>query len=402
MTASDLAPSAQHKGRARVLLVGYNGKNNTGSEARLLSIVDDVTAVFGPEVQITVPTLNPTNLRRYLKESSRIRIVRIPTIYHLALRHLARGSDFVLLTEGSCYMDTWGSPLLRAFLWTTKSAVSVGVPVIAYAVDAGRLKDANRRRVQCDASQTDLIITRTKAAADRLATVGVTAPIKVTEDTAFTFRPDPADAELLKQEWPEASNVVGMAVVNFLLWPVVVRPWAPRSRCYQWPYYFSDSKERRQGAEDLARNWAKVADRLAEKHGRPVALFAMEGVDEPLARKVHGLMKNREQARIFTSSRYNASQMASVLRSLDLLITSRYHACVLSLEAHVPQVAVGHDVRLEEIYHDLGISDCFFWKGTPGLRVADLSLLPRSQGLPAMLIASALALRVARGRSRHR
>jgi len=52
----------------KVLLVGYNGANNTGSEARLLSIIEDVRSVFGPSAIITVPTLNEANLRRRVVE----------------------------------------------------------------------------------------------------------------------------------------------------------------------------------------------------------------------------------------------------------------------------------------------------------------------------------------------
>ena len=40
----------------KVLLVGYNGANNTGSEARLLSIIEDIQSILGPQVEITVPT----------------------------------------------------------------------------------------------------------------------------------------------------------------------------------------------------------------------------------------------------------------------------------------------------------------------------------------------------------
>ncbi|MDH5684688.1 MAG: polysaccharide pyruvyl transferase family protein, partial [candidate division WOR-3 bacterium] len=64
--------------------------------------------------------------------------------------------------------------------------------------------------------------------------------------------------------------------------------------------------------------------------------------------------------RTFSSREYNASQMTVLLRSLELLITSRYHACVLSLAAQIPQVAVGHDLRLKTIYSDLGLKDNFF------------------------------------------
>jgi Uncharacterized conserved protein len=81
----------------------------------------------------------------------------------------------------------------------------------------------------------------------------------------------------------------------------------------------------------------------------------MEEVDEPLARNILEKMENSEDARIFSSSEYNASQMTHILRSLSLLVTSRYHAGVLSLKAAVPQIAVGHDTRLKGFYQELGI-----------------------------------------------
>jgi polysaccharide pyruvyl transferase WcaK-like protein len=51
--------------------------------------------------------------------------------------------------------------------------------------------------------------------------------------------------------------------------------------------------------------------------------------------------------------------MTVLLRSLEFLVTSRYHGCVLSLAAQVPQVALGHDLRLKTIYDELGFSDQF-------------------------------------------
>ena len=49
-----------------------------------------------------------------------------------------------------------------------------------------------------------------------------------------------------------------------------------------------------------------------------------------------------------------------VVRGLDLLVASRYHASVLSLAGHVPQVAVGHDQRLRTLYAELGLLDGYF------------------------------------------
>jgi polysaccharide pyruvyl transferase WcaK-like protein len=97
-------------------------------------------------------------------------------------------------------------------------------------------------------------------------------------------------------------------------------------------------------------------------------------------------MRHAKEIRIFSSREYNASQMTAILRSLDLLITSRYHAGVLSLDAAVPQIAIGHDQRLCSLYRDLEIYDEYFLDyNAPGLfqlleeRVDNLLQNPVSQ-----------------------
>jgi polysaccharide pyruvyl transferase WcaK-like protein len=245
----------------------------------------------------------------------------------------------------------------------------LGKPCLAYAVDAGKLSGSNQRLVRREASKTDLIVTRSQAAADRLRAYGVRAPLEVTADNAFNFHPDPADDGWLKKTWSESkSGVVGMAVVDSYLWPVVMRLWGRREDCYKWPYYFSRSPGRRRNTESLADGYANLADSIVANNGKSVALICMEQLDEPIARLIHARMKHAGRARIFSAREHNASRMTALLRSLDLLITSRYHACVLSMAAQVPQIAVGLDLRLKTIYDDLGLKDEFFVEsGCPGM-----------------------------------
>jgi len=344
----------------KVLLFGYNGANNTGAEARLLTIIQDVRAVLGPDTHITIPTLNEDNLRRYVQEGPNLSIAPVPSIFVLTLHRLVEEHDLIVLVEGSCYMDTWTSALLWAFLWATHCAHALGKPCLAYAVDAGELSPFNQRQVRREASKTDLIITRTRAAAERLRRWGVSAPMEVTADTAFTFHPRPEDVDWPARTWPKAAgNAVGFSVVDFNLWPVVIRPWGRKEHCYRWPYYFSRSRERCCATQELAASYAALADEVVERHDKHVALIGMEQVDEPLAREIQRRMVHADRARVFSSRQYNASQMTSLLRGLDLLVTSRYHACVLSMAAAVPQVAVGHDLRLKSIYADLGLEEFF-------------------------------------------
>jgi polysaccharide pyruvyl transferase WcaK-like protein len=113
-------------------------------------------------------------------------------------------------------------------------------------------------------------------------------------------------------------------------------------------------------AETLARAWAALADRVVERTGKAVALICMEQLDEAIARRVHRCMAHAEDARVFSAREYDASRMTELLRSLDLLVTSRFHAAVLSLAAAVPQIAVGHDTRLDTLYRDLGLREQWF------------------------------------------
>jgi polysaccharide pyruvyl transferase WcaK-like protein len=349
----------------QVLMIGYNGANNTGAEALLASDIEDVRTVLGPGAYITVPSLNPANLRRYVKEGPTLSIAPIPTLFFGAIRRLVRESDLVLLVEGSTYMDSWGSPLLWSFLWASHCAAKMGKQCLAYAVDAGTLKPVNARLVRQVASRTGLIVTRNRAAAGRLRAVGVTAPILSTADNAFTFQPREADRGWMAREWPRAAGgVVGLAMVDFSLFPAVMRPWGPRERCYKWPYYFSSSPERARSSEMLARGYASLANHLVESTGKAVALICMEQLDEELAEQVHRHMRHPESARRFSARHDDASRMTCLLRDLDLLITSRYHAAVLSLAAGVPMVAVHHDTRLATLYDDLGLKEQWFMDPT--------------------------------------
>lgn len=346
--------------KPRILLVGYNGANNTGAEAKLLVAINEIRSVLGPEACITVPSLNEANLRRYLKEGPNLKIKPVrPSLFFIDIRKFVKQNDLIMLVEGSCYMDTWGAALLWYYLLATRYAHSMKKPCIAYAVDVGNASRFNRWLIRREASKTSLILARTKEAAERLQKWGVKAPIEVTADNAFAFQPKPQDHDLLKRVWPEASHVVGMAAEDIYMWPVQIRLWDRRKYCYRWPYYYQHSKACREKSELLVDVLAVEADEIVEKYDKDVALLSMEGLDTVFTNKIQQHMKHPDRTKVFSSSQYNASQMTSVLRSLDLLITSRYHAGVLSLPSQVPQTAIGHDLRIKDLYTDLETPELF-------------------------------------------
>jgi len=355
-----------NKEATSVLLVGYNGANNTGSEARLLPIIEDVRYVFGQNCLITIPSLNEKNLRRYIIESPTLKIKPITSIFYFSLRKLVKEHDVILLVEGSCYMDTWSSVLLKAFLWATQWAYDFGKPCIAYAVDSGHLSEANARSVKKQASKTGLIILRTQAAFNRLKKIGVKAPMEVTADTAFCFDSKLKNKGLLWDIWPQAkeNGVFGMALLDPYCWPVRMRLLGKKEDCYRWPYYFSRSSKSSAIAKEFSNIFSSEADRIIGKYKKNVAIICMESVDQRFAEQTLKNIKNKKAVRIFSSNEFNASEMTSILRSLSFLISMRYHACVLSMKAGVPTIGVAHDLRIIDLFDDIGIGEelCFNYK----------------------------------------
>ncbi len=346
--------------RPKVLLVGYNGANNTGAEAKLLVVIDELRQVMGPEAELQVVSLDEANIRRYLQEGPNLKIKPVrPALFPLDTRKLVKQTDLVMLVEGSTYMDSWGSPLLWYYLLATRYAKQMKKPCIAYSVDAGNASEFNGRQIRREASKTDLILARTQNTADRLRRWRVSAPIEVTADNAFAFNPKPEDRNILTRAWPEAKRVVGFAAEDIYQWPVRIRPWDSKKYCYRWPYYYSHSKACLEKGESLASMLAAEADEIIEQHDKDVAILSMEELDAPFANKVKRSMEHVDRARVFTAIEYNASQMTSILQSLDALITSRYHAGVLSLPNQVPQTAIGHDLRIEDLYSDLDTPELF-------------------------------------------
>jgi polysaccharide pyruvyl transferase WcaK-like protein len=174
--------------KPRILLVGYNGANNTGAEAKLLVSINEIRSVVGPDAYITVTSLNEANLRRYLQEGPNLKIKPVrPSLFFYDIRKYVKQNDLVMLVEGSTYMDTWGAALLWYYLLATRYAHSMNKPCIGYSVDAGTASRFNRWMIRREASKTSLILARTKQAAERLRQLGVKAPIEVTADNAFAF-----------------------------------------------------------------------------------------------------------------------------------------------------------------------------------------------------------------------
>jgi len=342
----------------KILIIGYNGANNTGAEALLLQDIRDLFQTLNQPFQITIPSLNPANLKRYLTPTEHIRIINLSPFFLAQIARLVREHDLILLVEGSTYMESWSSVLLWFFLWSTQCAFYYHKPLLAYAVDAGPIRSPlNRYLIRKIASKSSLIIFRSHQASHILREYGITAPLVVSADNALEFGCLASEAEtrpaIKERPW-------GLAPVDVTIWPVKIRLWGGKKQCYRWPYYFSQSTQRIHQRNQLLTMYAGLCDQLIQKEDRPLLIFAMEALDEPFCREIYERSTLREKIQIISAREYDAFAITSRLRALHFLLTSRYHAAILSLGGSVPQIAIGHDQRLHQLYRELNLAHRFF------------------------------------------
>ncbi len=339
----------------RCLLVGYNGVGNTGSEIRLLAAIDDAREAFGPQTHLTIMTINGARTQSILPEGGGIEVAEVsfsPLRLTLALWNLARRHDVILLVEGSTFKQNWSVWLLHAYLWAANSARWTGNYAIAYAVDVGELSGFHAWRTRHECERLALVITRTEIARQRLQELGVRRPILSNTDTAFRY---------VRAGEPRSSGrrVVGLAPIEFFHWPVRLKLWCDPAERYRWPFAFTWNAERRAQSDAMRARWVKLARHAIEQHDLDVQLIAMEDLDTPVCEQILADLGPLAAGRvsIASSRQVPPGDMVALLRGLDALVTSRYHACVLSVGGAVPQMAISHDERLASIYAELEIEN---------------------------------------------
>ncbi len=360
--------------KLKILLVGYNGARNTGADARVVALVDQLIEQFGNDsIEITVMTLNPENIKGYFPES--VRIFHFRTFFCWSLLRATSAHHMALLCEGSTLTHTFADALSMFFCQAAGIMKRQGKPCIAYGSDVAPLQRRMRKFTQQTCSDA-FFIARSKPSLNVLKEMGLQCTHGT--DTAWTFRvPEQYDLGremLISQGWDGKKKLIGVAVINPYCWPV--RPsltkWirayvtGKRKLQYDMMYFFSDSEERRQNYQQYLNELSQAVKAYKDANDAFVVVIGMEKLDTQACH--HFKQKMSEGCALITSSETPVFQMTSLLHCLDILVTSRYHAAVLSMLKGMPIVAVSMDNRLDGLYQDIpALADHLHHVGDVGL-----------------------------------
>jgi len=122
--------------KLKILLVGYNGKQNTGSDARVESMVQQFYYILGQEnIEIGVLILDEKAVDVYFPPP--IIQERISSIFISPLLKVCSKYHMIVLSEGGCLKSKFSNSLLLLFIEAAGIAKMQGKACIAYGVEAG-------------------------------------------------------------------------------------------------------------------------------------------------------------------------------------------------------------------------------------------------------------------------
>ena len=360
----------------KVLMVGYNGARNTGADARVVALVRQLLQRIGHEgltigdeqvsVSLTVMTLDEGKVSGYFP--SEVHLLRFTTLFFFSLLRAASRSHVAVLCEGSTLTRTFADALCVFYCEAAGIMRRQHKPCISYGSEVGHL-DGWLARLSSDLCRDTYFIARTEESLRNLKALRLEGHVGT--DTAWTIQTDDgeewAQQQLRHDGWDGHKPLIGVAVLNPFCWPVCPSLWrwlkasltGNHSQQYDKMYFFSDSAERQQLFSHYIQQIAAAVNRYQRERDAFVVILGMEQLDTEPCRQLSELIDGPHA--LYTSKTCDVFQMTGVLRQLQVLVTSRYHAAVLSMERAIPIVAISMDARLGGVISETELSDDFLF-----------------------------------------
>lgn len=351
--------------KLKILLIGYSGKRNAGAEIRCAEIIKQIKNLhLSVNVCFGVLTLNPEESKPYYMDD--VELIKISSVFFKDLLKSCSEYHIGILAEGSCLTSVTSNVAALFFICAAGILKSQNKLCIGYGVEAGPMPKLIKKAVREHCSDS-YFIARTKNSMKTMSELGINVDIGT--DTAWT-----ADAhsnawacnEMHKLfNYDSVTPLIGISPMN-----PYIRPIYPSISRYlkgiftnNWHghydkfYFYTTSKERQEQYFEYVHAIKDSVINLLKSFGNgaiPIYI-EMEPMDHCAVediRKIIGI-----DGHIISAKNYNGSEITALLRSLSILITSRYHAHVLTIPSGVPTIGISKDSRLTDIFSENELSE---------------------------------------------
>lgn len=296
-----------------ILVSGYYGFKNSGDDALLMSIIEDLKK-YKESPNIVVLSANPkeTNSIYRVKAINRLNFFSI-------LKHMKR-ADMLISGGGTLIQDSTSTKSLWYYLSVIALAKRKRLKVMLYSNGIGPLhRKKNMERTRKTVNKVDLITLRDDKSYETLREIGVTKPpTLVTADPALAL--DVADEERGREILRKCGAPVDKSLLGISL-----------RRCAAIKPGFEEAV-------------AKACDYAVEKYGfYPVFLPMQASRDMAISQSVIRKMKNKAS---IIDSNQSVTDMVSVVKCMNMCIGMRLHMLIYSAINSVPLIGLEYDPKI--------------------------------------------------------
>lgn len=296
-----------------ILISGYYGFENSGDDAILLAILDNLRK-YKQDVKILVLSKKP-------EETKKIYGVDAADRFNFNEVIKAMKSSRVFLNGGgNLIQDESSTRSLMYYLTTIYLAKKLGLKVMLYSNGIGAIsKKINRMITSRIINKADIITLREKISLKEIESLKITKPeVLVTADPAFTLQPcvdEEALAILEKEGITKDKPLVGISI----------RKWA--------------------NAAGYTKQIAAAADYLHEAYNVQTVLIPMHYPhDVEISNTLASMMKHKPG---IIKNKYNVTQTLGIMKNMDMIIGMRLHALIYGASLQVPVVGLIYDPKVE-------------------------------------------------------
>lgn len=334
----------------RISCLGYFGYRNTGDEAILSVLVDqmdkiglrDKLVVFSGDVESTkrfhavdaVQNILPTSTSKFtvgILGRNRSNFVK-------SLRTYLK-SDMLIIGGGGLFFDyphtnEYVQQLLDKIRWGKR----LGKKVVLLGVGVGPIhRHDTATALRSTLDKADLICVRDNKSQQLLLETGLSeSAIHVTEDFAFLLKPvseERIEYILRKEELSKSYNtpLIGIGLCG------------------------------RHAQDDWFRAaMVKFCDHVIQTLGARICFIPMQtggGFDDRLdVRLIHEAI-NRKEMVTLVEHEYGPKEILSIISKMDFVIGERFHAALFAATSGVPVIGISYMPKVKRLFHKIGQDD---------------------------------------------
>lgn len=295
-----------------VVISGYYGLGNSGDEALLRSIVDDLKKI-NPDITITALSGNAslTNKMYGIKTINRFNPLSIIKEF--------RSAKLLLSGGGTLIQDATSTKSLLYYLGIISLAKKMGLKVMLYANGMGPLKEKNVSRVSRVLNKVDLITLRETVSLEEIKRCKIVKPeVLVTADPAFNLTLENehcADEIFAKYSVPKDSKIVAVSV-----------------------------RESKNLPRDFEEKMAHVLDEISRKGYLPIFIPMQISADLDISLRIASRMK--EQSKVI-DTQMQVGEMLALIAKCEIVCGMRLHMLIFASVMNVPMAGVAYDPKIK-------------------------------------------------------